>query len=152
IISAVNALTLSPALCAIALKPQSEEKERKKKKNLMQRFHAGFNRGFNATLNKYTSSLYFLNKHRWITPAVIILAGLGIWWSSSNVSTGFVPDEDRGIVFANVELPVGASLDRTVQAQEELTKKALEIPGVSNLSTVAGYSMLSGQGQNFGIG
>lgn len=152
LISAVNALTLSPALCAIALKPESEEKEEKKKKNLMQRFHSGFNRGFNATLNKYTGSLYFLFKHKWITPVVIILAGLGIWWSSSNISTGFVPDEDRGIVFANVELPVGASLDRTVEAQAELTEKALEIPGVSNMSTVAGFSMLSGQGQNFGIG
>src|SRR5699024_3438843 len=116
VISAVNALTLSPALCAVFLKPHKEEdRETEKKKNLVQRFHSGFNRAFNATVSKYGQSLHFIYKHKWITPLIIILAGLGIWWSSSNISTGFVPNEDRGMIFTNVELPVGSSIDATAR-------------------------------------
>lgn len=153
-ISAFNALTLSPALCAIFLKPHTkdEEGEQKKKKNLMQRFYTGFNTAFDATINKYAKSLHFIFKHKWITPLIIVLAALGIWWASTNVPTGFVPDEDRGIVFANVELPVGATLDRTVEITDELGDKAEQIPGVEDVSFVGGFSMLSGQGGNYGLG
>lgn len=151
LISAVNALTLSPALCAIFLKPSSEE-NKKKSKNVIQRFHSGFNRGFNATVQKYATSLAFIFKHKWITPVAIVLAGIGIWLISANISTGFVPDEDRGVLMVNVELPVGSSLDRTAAVEAELQKKAMQIPGVQNMSTVAGFSMLSGQGGNFGLG
>lgn len=150
-ISAVNALTLSPALCAVFLKPHKEE-EQGKKKNLFERFKSGFNRGFNATVHKYSKSLHFVHRNKWITPAVIVLAGLGIWWASSNISTGFVPDEDRGVLFTNVELPVGASMDRTVAVQKELTQIVSQIPGVQDVSMVAGFSLLSGQGSNFGMG
>src|SRR5690625_1323128 len=148
-ISAVNALTLSPALCAVFLKPTNEEES---KKNVLQRFYSGFNRGFNATLDKYGKSLHFIFKHKWITPLVLVLAGLGIWWTSNQIPSGFIPDEDRGVIFANIELPVGATLDRTVEVERELTEKILQIPGVSDVSLVAGFSMLSGQGGNFGLG
>ncbi len=150
-ISAVNALTLSPALCAVFLKPAKEE-DGKKKKNIMQRFHTGFNTAFDATLGKYEKSLNFVSKHKWITPLALVLAGIGIWWSSNQIPTGFVPDEDRGVLFANVELPVGATLDRTVEIEKELTEKIMQIPGVRDVSMVAGFSMLSGQGSNFGMG
>lgn len=149
VISAFNALTLSPALCAIFLKPHSEKE---KKKTLIRRFYSGFNRGFNATINKYASAIHFLFKFKWITPLIIILAGLGIWWTSENVSSGFVPDEDRGIVFTNIELPIGASLDRTVEINKQLRKKLDKIPGVQDVSLVAGFSMLNGQGTNHGLG
>lgn len=150
-ISAINALSLSPALCALFLKPKSEEGT-EKKKNMMQRFHSGFNRGFNATVNKYVDSLGFLYKHKWIVPVVLILTGFGIWWASSNISSGFVPNEDRNMVFANVELPPGSSMDKTVSVEHELREKAQQIPGVEDASLVAGFSMLSGQGNNYGLG
>ena len=150
-ISAVNALTLSPALCAVFLKPHKEE-DKSKKKNIMQRFHTGFNTAFNATVTRYGNSLHFIFKHKWITPLVIVLAGLGIWWASNQVADGFIPDEDRGIIFMDVQLPVGASLDRTAQLQEELYKAAVQIPGVQDVSTVAGFSLIGGQGSNFGLG
>ena len=149
VISAFNALTLSPALCAVFLKPHGEEE---KNKTILQRFYGGFNRGFNATVNKYASAVHFLFKFKWVTPLIIVLAGVGIWWTSENVSTGFVPDEDRGIVFTNIELPIGASLDRTVKINQQLRKKLETIPGVQDVSLVAGYSMLNGQGSNHGLG
>ncbi len=150
-ISAVNALTLSPALCAVFLKPHKEEEEGKKK-NLMQRFHTGFNTAFNATINKYAQSLHYIFKHKWITPLVIVLAALGIWWASSQIPTGFVPDEDRAILFANIELPVGSSLDRTVEVEHELSEKIMQVPGVKDVSLVSGFSLIGGQGSNFGLG
>lgn len=149
VISAVNALTLSPALCAVFLKPKSPET---KKKNVIQRFYMGFNAAFQATLNKYTKSLSFLHKHWWITPLIIVLAALGIWWASSTVPTGFIPKEDRGIVFTDIQLPIGSSLDATVHINNELRQAIKKVPGVEGISMVAGYSLLSGQGSNYGLG
>lgn len=152
-ISAVNALTLSPALCALLLKGH-QEKEDKKGSNpgLMQRFFNGFNRGFKATVERYGRSIHFLYRHKWITAAVLVLAGIGIWWSASSLPTGFVPDEDRGIVFLNIELPPGSSIDRTQQVNEGLYDGLAAIPGVQGGIVVGGRSFLGGQGSNFGLG
>lgn len=149
IISAVNALTLSPALCVIFLKPQGAEG---KKKKLLHRFYAGFNAAFNVTVSKYGKSLGFITRHRWITPLIIVMAGFGIWWVSANVPSGFVPDEDRGIIFANIELPASASLDRTDAVVRKLNSLLDQIPGVESASFNAGYSFLSGGGSNYGMG
>ena len=148
-ISAVNALTLSPALSALFLKPHTEKG---KKKNLLQRFFTGFNAGFKATTNKYVKSLGFLYKHKWITAVILIAATGAILWAAKTTPTGFVPDEDRGLIFANIELPAGATLDRTVGVQKELEAKAKSIPGVSDISLVSGFSIISGAGSNYGIG
>ncbi|MET6990850.1 efflux RND transporter permease subunit [Sediminicola arcticus] len=151
IISAVNALTLSPALCALFLKGH-DEKVNGKKKSYAQKFFDGFNRGFSATVKKYGKSVHFLYRHKWITGGILALAVLGIWWSSTVVKTGFVPDEDRGIIFLNVELPAGSSIDRTHQVNAELYKKLRQIPGVKEGSVVEGRSFLGGAGSNFGLG
>lgn len=149
-ISAVNALTLSPALCAILLKPHKDEHG--KKRSFLQRFFDAFNTGFEITTKKYVKSLGYLYKHKWIT--VLILGGsvAGILWASANTPTGFVPDEDRGMIFINVELPAGASLDRTVSVTEDLYSKISEIPGVMGGSMVNGFSLISGAGSNFALG
>ncbi len=144
-ISAVNALTLSPALCALFLKGH-EEGDRKN------RFFRAFNRGFDATVNRYGRSVGFLYRHKWITVLILILAGVGIWWSAGQVKTGFVPDEDRGIVFVNVELPAGASIDRTHQVNEQLYRKLTAISGVQEASLIEGRSFLGGSGTNYGLG
>lgn len=149
IISAVNALTLSPALCAIFLKTHDEEIKRK---GWLGRFFAKFNLAFDATTRKYVNSLGFLYKHKWITVIFLIACAVGIIWSSNTMPTGFVPGEDRGMVFANVELAPGASLDRTVEASNELRAKIKDIPGVNAVSMVSGFSMMSGAGSNYGIG
>jgi HAE1 family hydrophobic/amphiphilic exporter-1 len=149
-ISAINALTLSPALCALLLKPH--KKEDKKSKNFIQRFFDAFNAGFQATTQKYGKAVHFLYRNKWVTVVILALALGGIWWSSSIVKTGFVPDEDRGIIFLNVELPPGSSIDRTHQVNEELYAKLIKIPGVLEGSVVEGRSFLGGSGSNYGLG
>ncbi|WP_373058127.1 efflux RND transporter permease subunit [Zunongwangia sp. H14] len=149
-ISAVNALTLSPALCALFLK--SHEEKNKPRKNFLQRFFNGFNRGFKAAVSRYGRSVNFLYRNKWITAVILILAVAGIWWSSSTVPTGFVPDEDRGLIFVNVELPAGASVDRTHEVNMELYNKVKDLPGVEGMSVIDGRSLLSGAGSNYGLG
>lgn len=149
IISAVNALTLSPALSALFLKPVDEKKERK---GWLGGFFRRFNTAFNATTRKYMNSLGFLYRHKWITVIFLIACTVGIVWSSSTMSTGFVPSEDRGMIFANIEMPPGASLDRTVAASNELREKIKDIPGINAVSLSNGFSMMSGAGSNYGIG
>ena len=149
-ISAVNALTLSPALCALLLKSHQDEEH--KKKNFLQRFFTGFNTAFTATTQRYVRSLGFLYKHKWIT-AVIILASVGgILWANATTPTGFVPSEDRGMVMVNVSLPAGASLDRTVAVTNEISERARQIPGISTTTLVNGFSLIGGAGSNYGLG
>ncbi len=149
-ISAVNALTLSPALCAIFLSPHKAEKHGKK--GLLKRFFTSFNTGFDATTKKYIRSLGFLYKNKWITGAILLASIAGIWWASSTTPTGFVPNEDRGMLFTDIELPAGASLDRTVAVSRELYEKISEIPGVAGGSLVNGFSLVSGAGSNYALG
>lgn len=148
-ISAVNALTLSPALCALFLKPHSEKNTRK---NFLERFFSAFNVAFETTTRKYVNAVSFLYRNKWITGAIIILAVGGIFWASSNTPTGFVPDEDRGMIFTNVELPAGASLDRTVEATAKASEIISKIPGVEAVTMVNGFSLLGGAGSNYALG
>ena len=149
-ISAVNALTLSPALCALFLKTHDEKE--KSKKSFLQRFYDAFNRGFNATINRYGQSLNYLYKNKWITAVILILAMGGIWWSSSTTPSGFVPDEDRGLIFVNVELPAGSSVDRTQEVNDLLYNKVKDLEGVEGVSIISGRSLINGAGSNYGLG
>ncbi len=149
LISAVNALTLSPALCALFLKPHSVEEQNK---NFLQRFHAAFNRGYSAMVKKYGQGLGFLYNNRWVTAALLIAAVGAIWWAWSTTPTGFVPDEDRGVVFVNVELPPGASIDRTAEVNRKLYAKIKNLPGVEGVTLVNGFSLIGGAGSNYGLG
>lgn len=148
-ISAINALTLSPALCALFLKTHKSEK--KEKRTFIQRFFDAFNNGFNAVTNKYAQSFGFLIKHKWVTFLILILCGLGIFFINKTIPSGFVPNEDRGFIMGNFELPSGATSDRVAQLQDEFYQKAIKIPGVSKITLVAGFSFVSGQGSNYGM-
>ncbi len=151
-ISAVNALTLSPALCALFLKSHDKKQASRQKKSFRQKFYAGFNRGFSATVTRYGRSLHFLYKNKWITAVILLLAVGGIWWSTNTLSKGFVPDEDRGFVFINIELPPGASVDRTHRVTQELYKKIKDLPAVEGISLIEGRSLISGSGSNYALG
>jgi HAE1 family hydrophobic/amphiphilic exporter-1 len=150
LISAVNALTLSPALCALFLKGHDEQEH--SNKSFMQKFFDKFNAGFNAATERYGKSLAFLYKNKWITGALLVISGVGIWWAASTTPTGFVPEEDRGIVFLNVELPAGASIDRTNLVNKEIYEKAKQIQGVESATIVSGRSLIGGAGSNYGLG
>ncbi|RTE54617.1 efflux RND transporter permease subunit [Arenibacter aquaticus] len=151
LISAVNALTLSPALCALLLKGHKEDEELKGKSPL-QRFYTLFNRGFNATVDKYGKSLQFLYKRKYVSAVLLIIAAIGIFWASTTTPTGFVPNEDRGIIFANIELPPGASLDRTDAVARKLYDKIDGMDGIVAVNFIKGRSIISGTGSNFGFG
>ncbi|WP_458626581.1 efflux RND transporter permease subunit [Winogradskyella sp. PC D3.3] len=151
LISAVNALTLSPALCALLLKEHKDDEELKGKGPL-KRFYTLFNRGFNATVDRYGKSLHFLYKRKIISVLLLVIAGVGIYWASKTTPTGFVPNEDRGIIFANIELPPGASLDRTDAVARKLYEKIEGIEGIVGVNFIKGRSLISGAGSNFGFG
>lgn len=148
IISAVNALTLSPALCALLLK---EHKKMPEKRNLIQRFFHAFNIGFTAVTQKYARSFSYLLKHKWITFMILAVCGIGIFYANKTMPSGFVPNEDRGFIMGNFELPPGATSDRVAAVQDEFYAKASQIPGVKNVTLVSGFSFVSGQGSNFGM-
>src|SRR5690606_283201 len=116
------------------------------------RFYTLFNRGFNATVDKYGNSLQFLYKNKWISGVVLVLVVIGIFWASKTTPTGFVPTEDRGMIFADIELPAGASLDRTHEITQELFDKTQGLEGMDGVSFVKGRSLLSGAGTNYAIG
>lgn len=149
-ISAVNALTLSPALCALFLK--SHEEEHGKKKNFVQRFFGAFNRIFDAMTVRYARSFNFLLKHRWITFVILAVCGGLIYFANNSMPSGFVPSEDRGFVMANFELPQGSSADRVVKFQEEFRQAASQIPEIEGMTLVSGFSFINGQGSNYGMG
>ncbi|MCX7551166.1 efflux RND transporter permease subunit [Xanthomarina sp. F2636L] len=150
-ISALNALTLTPALCAIFLKPHQEE-HGDKKRSLIQRFYDAFNAGFNATTDKYVKSVGFLIKHKWITLIILGLSVFGIITANKIIPTGFVPSEDRGIVFMNAELPPGSSLDRSFKVNETLEKAIKDIEGIKGASFISGQNFFSGQGSSNAMG
>ncbi|QNK77392.1 efflux RND transporter permease subunit [Winogradskyella sp. PAMC22761] len=151
LISAVNALTLSPALCALLLKPHKDDEEIKGKSPL-KRFYALFNRGFNATVERYGRSLHVLYKRKFISAILLIIAVVGIYWAANTTPTGFVPNEDRGIIFANIELPAGASLDRTDAVARKLYSKIEGMEGIVGVNFIKGRSLINGAGSNYGMG
>ena len=149
LISALNALTLSPALCAVFLKPHSENG---KKKNLLQRFYTAFNTAFKATTEKYTRSLGFLVRHKWITALVLVVAAVAIFWADSTIPKGFVPTEDRGVIFVNAELPPGSSLDRSYEVSETLYEQMQTVKGIRTATVIAGRNFFSGAGSSNAMG
>lgn len=148
-ISAINALTLSPALCALFLKPHDEGNQ---KRGLLKRFYYYFNIGFNATTSKYKKSLIFLGKkgHRWITVAIIVVSSCLLFGLMKMIPTGFVPQEDSGSVMGNITLPPGSSLERTDSLVRYVMEIANEIPEVKHMGSLSGMSFMSGTGSSYG--
>jgi len=148
ILSAVNALTLSPALCAVFLRGHSEEG---KKKNLFQRFGFMFNTAFGAATVKYKNSLHFLGKrgNRWVTVSIILVMTFLLFGLMRVIPSGFVPQEDSGGVMGMVTLAPGASLDRTQEIVEEVTNIAKSIEHVKHVSSLSGVNFMSGQGSSY---
>ncbi len=150
VLSAVNALTLSPALAALFLKSHKGE-DPAKKKNLMERFHLAFNAGFNATKNKYEKAVTFLSHRGWIAFLIIIVFSGVFYFLMKTTPTAFVPDEDMGAIMADVSLPPAASAERTAAITAEVEKLAATIPEITTILKVNGVGLLSGAGSNYGL-
>ncbi|HLS71756.1 MAG TPA: efflux RND transporter permease subunit [Chitinophagaceae bacterium] len=148
LLSAINALTLSPALCAVFLKPKSSED---KNKNILQRFYTAFNTGFKVTTNKYLKGVRFLVKRKWIA-LVSILVALGLFaYLMDTTPKAFVPNEDMGSIMADVALPASTSMEKTQEVMDEIEKELKNIPELSNVLKVSGRGMISGSGSNYGM-
>ena len=147
-ISAINALTLSPALCALFLKSHDDEM---KEKSIFKRFYKYFNIGFTATTVKYGSSLKFLTKkgHRWITVGIIVVFTAVLVGLMRMIPGGFVPSEDSGVVMGMISLPAGSSLERTESIVKETIKIVEDIPEVISVTSITGISFISGNGSPY---
>jgi multidrug efflux pump len=137
LISAVNALTLSPALCSLLLKPRSDSK------GLLSRGFGLFNRAFDATTNGYVRVSRSLARRGLIV--VVLLAALtaGAGFTGMKLPTGFVPDEDQGYFYVNVQLPDAASLQRTDEVAKKVEAILGSTDGVESYATIAGFSLIS---------
>lgn len=140
VISGINAVTLTPALCAIMLKHNHGTP---KKKSLLQRFFAGFNKGYNATENKYASLIKKMAGRRVITIACLIFFFIATWGVSAILPSGFIPTEDQGMIYVNVTTPPGATVERTEKVLDEVQAIAAQSDEVESVSTLAGYSLVN---------
>ena len=147
VISALNALTLSPALCAILLKPHDEEKD-ETNKNFVSRFHSNFNRIFDKTTNKYKKGVTRIINHKvWAGIAVAVgIAALVI--TMKFTKTGLVPDEDTGTLFVMISANPGTSQERTIEIVEEVDKMLASNPAIQRREAIIGYNFIAGQGSD----
>ncbi|HAH23825.1 MAG TPA: hydrophobe/amphiphile efflux-1 family RND transporter, partial [Prolixibacteraceae bacterium] len=149
VISAVNALTLSPALSALFLKPHN--KDPLPKKGLRQRFYDLFNVAFAAMTKRYQRLTNFITARKWIAVALIILFSGGLWLLMKTMPTGFVPAEDIGRMFVDVSLPPATSLEQTTKVVQQVDDILAKTPEIDARTMIVGRSLISGQGSSYGM-
>ena len=149
-ISAVNALTLCPALCALFMTPHME-RTAGQKLSFSSRFHHAFEAAFNQLVYKYKGGVKWFFRRKWLIGAGIVAAVALLVVLMQNTKTGLVPDEDMGTVFVNVTTPPGSSLHQTIKAMEEVEACIKDTPQIERYSNVSGYSMMGGQAPSGGM-
>ncbi len=147
-LSALNALTLSPALCAIFLKPHDENQ--KKKSTFIDRFHTAFNTTYNTLLGKYKNAVLKQIHRPYLTLGFVVIGIAALVTLMAVTPTGFVPNEDTGTVMGTVDLPEGTSQDRTETVLTKIDSLITANPAVQSHTQISGYSFLGGQGSNAG--
>ena len=149
-ISAINALTLSPALCALLLKPYINE-DGTQKNNFAARFRKSFNSAFDVMVDKYKTIVLLFIKRRWLTWSLLACSVVLLVFLMNTTKTSLVPDEDQGVIFVNVSTAAGSSLTTTDEVMERIEKRLMAIPQLKHVQKVAGYGLLAGQGSSFGM-
>jgi len=148
IISAIIALTLTPVLCAMLLKNQHGKQRRS---HLLNRALDAFNSGFEKVTGKYVSVLRKIINRKVITWSVLAAFCIGIFIENQFLPGGFIPSEDQGTIYAIIQTPPGATLERTNEVSRELQKICEEVEGVESVSSLAGYEIMTeGRGSNAG--
>lgn len=145
--SALNALTLSPALCALFLKPHGEEE---KKKGFVGRFHAWFNRFFDRQLNKYKSAVVRITRRPLITVGAVVVGILALVLLMKATPQSLIPSEDTGTILGAVTLPPGTSQDRTDAILDQVDSIVAASPAVESHTIISGFGMTGGQGSSYG--
>ena len=131
-ISLFNALTLSPALSALIMRPNTTHVSRG--------FKARFNAGFNAVLDRYKRAVSVVIPKRWLAAALVVVAIIGLSWMMRTTKTGLVPNEDMGTVFINVQASPGSSLQQTYHILKEVEERIKDLPQLRIYSLIAGNS------------
>ncbi|MBO9593218.1 MAG: efflux RND transporter permease subunit [Niabella sp.] len=148
VISGINALTLTPALCALMLKHTAP-----RKKGWMGRFFHAFNTGFDKTTHKYQGILGKIAGRKIVTLGMLVLFFLATWGTAAILPGGFIPTEDQGMIYVNVTTPQGATVERTETVLDELNAVTKGIEGVESVTTLAGYSLTNEiAGASYGMG
>ncbi|MCM1502992.1 MAG: efflux RND transporter permease subunit [Bacteroidales bacterium] len=144
-LSAVNALTLAPALCALLMKPYVDESG-KPVDNFSNRFRKVFTTGFNAIVEKYKYGVLFFIRRKWAMWGTVIASVALLVVLMMNTKTGLVPDEDLGTIMIDVTLAPGSSLQNTERVLQEISSRIDGMKDIEIRSTVSGYGMISGAG------
>ncbi|WP_456462214.1 efflux RND transporter permease subunit [Reichenbachiella sp.] len=148
ILSAVVALTLTPVLCAMLLK---NTHGKPKKRSLVNKLLDGFNGGFDKVTNKYVKLLKVIVNRRMVTFGILGAFCVGIYFENQILPTGFIPNEDQGTIYAIIQTPPGATLERTNKVAQELQEISEKIDGIESVSALAGYEIMTeGRGSNAG--
>ncbi|WP_430412597.1 efflux RND transporter permease subunit [Kordia sp.] len=147
VISAIVALTLTPVLCAMLLK----NNHGKKRTSPLDKFIDWFNRGFEKLTGIYVKILNKIVARRLVTFGILIAFCAGIFFTSQELPAGFIPNEDQGMIYAIIQTPPGATLERTNEVAKKLQKICEETEGVASVSSLAGYEIMTeGRGSNAG--
>ena len=149
-LSAINALTTCPALCALLMTPHVDLATGEKL-SFSSRFHHAFEASFNRLVLRYKSGVMWFFSRKWLIGVGVVAAIALLAVLMNHAKTGLVPDEDMGTVFVNVTTPPGSSLSQTVKAMEEVEACIKDIPQIERYSNVAGYSMMGGQAPSGGM-
>ena len=148
--SALNALTLSPALCAIFLKPHTGEHGSKKKMSLIDRFHVSFNAAYDSLLKKYKKRVVFFIHKKWLSLGLVGASIVLLVFFMNTTPTGMVPNEDTGTIMGAVTLPPGTSQERAMDVLAKVDSLVAVDPAVQSRTIISGYSFIGGQGPSYG--
>ena len=148
-LSALNALTLSPALCAIFLKPHDTE-HKEKKTTFVSRFHTSFNAAYDSLLAKYKKSIVFFIQKKWLSFGIVAACIALLVFLMQVTPTGMVPNEDTGTIMGAVTLPPGTSQERTFEVMNKVDSLIAADPAVESRTAVVGFSFIGGQGPSYG--
>ena len=148
LLSAINALTLSPALCALFLKPHDK---RKKPKNFIQKFYTAFNASFDSIKGKYQKAVHFLSVKKWLALGIIVIFSAALYLMMKTTASSFVPSEDQGTVFASISLPPASTLERSNAVANIVDSIAHTFPEVKNTMQVVGQNFIAGSGSAYAM-
>ena len=146
-ISALNALTLSPALCAVFMKPKNEDGT-ERKLSPVDRFHVAFNTAYNKVLGKYKTGVERFVRKPILTAVCVVLGIAALLVTMSTTRSGLVPDEDTGVVFCTITMPPGTSVHRTQQVIDQVDAMLASNPAVQSRQQIQGYNFISGSGSD----
>ena len=147
--SALNALTLSPALCAIFLKPHDSE-HKPKKMSMVDRFHASFNAAYDSLLKSYKKRVVFFIHKKWLSMGLVAASIVLLMFFMKITPTGMVPNEDTGTIMGAVTLPPGTSQERAMEVLAKVDSLVAAEPAVESRTIISGYSFIGGQGPSYG--